>query len=89
MPGGRALLDGNRDNLNADSVVLTAGAVVGITGDYDNNGQVEQSDLDLVLLNWGNSSAVSAQAAVPEPSTLVLALLTCCGLALSIRKRRR
>jgi hypothetical protein len=34
----------------------------GITGDYNNNGQVEQGDLDLVLLNWG-------QANVPEEWT--------------------
>ena len=108
--------------VNADSVVLTAGAVVGLAGDYNNSGQVEQADLDLVLLNWGapadpppagwindlptpesidqdeldgvllnwgNSSAASAQAAVPEPSTLALALLSLCGLAFSMRKRRR
>lgn len=27
----------------------------GIPGDYNNNGQVEQGDLDLVLLNWGQA----------------------------------
>jgi hypothetical protein len=26
---------------------------MGIPGDYNDNGQVEQGDLDLVLLNWG------------------------------------
>jgi hypothetical protein len=31
------------------------------TGDYDGNGQVEQADLDLVLLNWGEDAA-----AVPD-----------------------
>jgi hypothetical protein len=29
------------------------GGMVGIDGDYNGNGQVEQGDLDLVLLNWG------------------------------------
>ena len=24
-----------------------------LLGDYSNNGQVEQADLDIVLLNWG------------------------------------
>lgn len=28
-------------------------AMMGIDGDYNNSGQVEQADLDLVLLNWG------------------------------------
>jgi hypothetical protein len=28
-------------------------AMMGLAGDYNNNGQVEQGDLDLVLLNWG------------------------------------
>jgi hypothetical protein len=30
----------------------------GIPGDYNGNGQVEQADLDLVLLNWGADGAV-------------------------------
>jgi hypothetical protein len=30
----------------------------GITGDYNGNGQVEQADLDLVLLNWGADGTV-------------------------------
>jgi hypothetical protein len=28
-----------------------------LTGDYNGNGRVEQADLDLVLLNWGQSTA--------------------------------
>ncbi len=31
-------------------------AVVGITGDYDDSGQVEQGDLDIVLQNWGTGT---------------------------------
>jgi hypothetical protein len=27
-----------------------------VPGDYNNSGQVEQADLDLVLLNWGNAA---------------------------------
>ena len=34
-------------------VAPIAGGVVGEPGDYDNDGFVGQSDLDLVLLNWG------------------------------------
>lgn len=29
-----------------------------LTGDYNNNGLVEQEDLDLVLANWGNNAAL-------------------------------
>ncbi len=37
-------------------VVLTGNAVGGgIVGDYDNGGQVEQTDLDFVLSNWGDT----------------------------------
>ena len=35
---------------NVTSLALTAQAA---SGDYNDNGQVEQADLDLVLLNWG------------------------------------
>ena len=28
-----------------------------LRGDYNNNGQVEQGDLDLVLLNWGRDAS--------------------------------
>ena len=34
----------------------TVGGVDPINGDYDNDGFVGQSDLDLVLLNWGDTS---------------------------------
>jgi hypothetical protein len=30
---------------------------VGLAGDYNGNGLVEQADLDLVLLNWGQAAA--------------------------------
>jgi hypothetical protein len=39
-----------------DNVRIFAGEIMppeGIPGDYNNNGTVEQADLDLVLLNWG------------------------------------
>ncbi len=35
------------------STVLTP---IGITGDYDTSGQVEQGDLDIVLQNWGTGT---------------------------------
>ncbi|MEM7577835.1 MAG: PEP-CTERM sorting domain-containing protein [Planctomycetota bacterium] len=40
------------DNLTLESVV----ASVGIIGDYDDSGQVEQGDLNLVLNNWGGAA---------------------------------
>ncbi len=36
--------------------VAAAVAISGLPGDYNNNGQVEQGDLDLVLQNWGLDS---------------------------------
>lgn len=39
---------------NLTSVVLSV--VEGLVGDYDGNGLVSQSDLDLVLLNWGDAT---------------------------------
>lgn len=39
---------------NSDTdLVLTFQSAAGIDGDYDDGGLVEQTDLDLVLLNWG------------------------------------
>ncbi len=43
------------DNLRV-GVVLDPG---GITGDFNASGQVEQGDLDLVLQNWGDDTAVN------------------------------
>jgi hypothetical protein len=34
----------------------------GIPGDYNGNGQVEQADLDLVLLNWGADGTIPPDA---------------------------
>ena len=41
----------------ADSSFLYT--LAGILGDYNNSGQVEQGDLDLVLQNWGDDTAVT------------------------------
>ena len=42
----------------ADMAGFVAGPLVppagGLNGDYDDSGEVDQADLDLVLLNWGN-----------------------------------
>jgi hypothetical protein len=42
---------------NPTSVVLSVLDVLALLGDYNGNGQVEQGDLDLVLLNWGAGAA--------------------------------
>jgi hypothetical protein len=41
---------------NATGSVNLSPPPAGIDGDYNNNGTVEQADLDLVLLNWGNAA---------------------------------
>ena len=38
-------------------LVATANFGPSLAGDYNDNGQVEQSDLDLVLLNWGEDAS--------------------------------
>lgn len=41
-----------------------------LAGDYNDNGQVEQADLDLVLLNWGDSfDALPAEWVNQRPQT--------------------
>jgi hypothetical protein len=85
-----------------------------LVGDYNNNGTVEQGDLDLVLLNWGNPATpapdgwisslpagtidqaeldgvllhwgnsagqVGRAGAVPEPATILTALVAALGMA--------
>lgn len=69
LPGGTYLLDPNllsggvgTDARDRDMVLLDLTFVTGtlrvqtmqfLTGDYNGNGAVEQADLDLVLLHWG------------------------------------
>ena len=49
---------------NVDLAILTATDPV-IEGDYDGNGFVSQSDLDVVLLNWGSSNFPGDENAIP------------------------
>ncbi len=42
-----------------DAVELDIPSLGGITGDFNASGQVEQGDLDLVLQNWGDDTAVT------------------------------
>jgi len=48
------LLETIIDGISPVSAILQLG---GVTGDYDNSGQTEQGDLDLVLLHWGDDVA--------------------------------
>ena len=87
-----------------------------LAGDYNGNGQVEQGDLDLVLLNWGSDTVpaewtnepptgavdqeeldavllnwgsgapLGAASGVPEPGSLVLALLVTGATAVVLPK---
>ncbi len=43
---------GNRTN----AIVRVAVAAAALAGDYNNSGQVEQGDLDIVLQNWGTAT---------------------------------
>jgi hypothetical protein len=50
--GLESTAEGAFDNVFLKLIDLVPGGG-GIPGDYNNNGFVEQADLDLVLLNWG------------------------------------
>ena len=50
------------DNISLDLIDLAAT----LEGDYDENGQVSQGDLDQVLLNWGGTTFPGNEAALPE-----------------------
>ena len=54
-------------------------------GDFDKDGHIQFSDFLIQSQNFGQSSTVAA-APVPEPSTVVLALLGVVGL---LTRRRR
>ena len=58
LPGLGAGLDW-AINYNPTSVVLEIVNAVLIAGDFNGSGQVEQGDLDLVLQNWGDDTAVT------------------------------
>ena len=56
-------------------------------GDFNNDHVVDGTDLNIVLSNYGHTASVTA--AVPEPSTLLLAAAGLVGLlAYAWRKRR-
>jgi hypothetical protein len=55
-----ALADGRSWFLDYPNDSVRIRVVEAVSGEYNGNGRVEQTDLDLVLLNWG-------QAAAPPP----------------------
>ena len=65
-----------------------------IISDLTNNGFVDFEDLTVLLADWtGPGPAASPESAlgdaVPEPSSLLLALLATIGLSFYRRRRRR
>jgi formylglycine-generating enzyme len=66
----------------------TLGSTTNLTADGNNNGVVDAGDYDVWKANFGNHSGAgaSANAAVPEPSTLVLLIVAAAGWCL--RRRR-
>ena len=58
-------------------------------GDFNYDGAVNGADLNIVLSDYNQTLSVQAGAAVPEPSTLVLAAAGLAGLlAYAWRKRK-
>ena len=54
-------------------------------GDFDSDGQVTLSDFGVLKANFGQTGA----AAVPEPSSVLLAAIGICGLGIARAARRR
>ncbi|MEM1446820.1 MAG: PEP-CTERM sorting domain-containing protein [Planctomycetota bacterium] len=64
-PGGGGLFD------NILLELIDAVVIDGVVGDYDNSGLVEQSDLNLVLTNWGTDRTFSDPGGTEFGSLLV------------------
>ena len=81
-------------DINDLTIVLTNFSHTGMswsTGDFNGDGTVDINDLTVVLTNFGNiaGSSVGWMAAVPEPSTILLAVAGLAGLlACAWRKRK-
>jgi hypothetical protein len=82
--------NGTVEQADLDLVLLNWGTS-GVPGGWTNDlpdGNIDQAELDGVLLNWGNMAALGSDASVPEPSTLLLAMLLGTAGVLAARRRR-
>ena len=88
---GDANSDGSVNGTDLNTVLSNYGMTSGATwamGDFNGDGTVNGTDLNIVLSNYGSSFA-GVTAAVPEPSTLLLAATGLLGLlAYAWRKNR-
>ncbi len=85
---GDANLDGVVNGADLGAVLANFGSTSGTwyMGDFNYDGSVNGADLGVVLANF--SQHISATAAVPEPSSLLLAAAGLVGLlALALKKR--
>jgi len=73
---GDANADGTVDGTDLNTVLSNYNQTTGMnwwTGDFNQDGSVDGTDLNYVLSNY-NQHATPVAAAVPEPSTIVLAV---------------
>ncbi len=80
--------DGDDDRDGADFLTWQRNFGTGTSqteGDAENDGDVDRFDLDVWESQYGSPPPLSTATAVPEPSTMVLALSA--GLALVARRR--
>jgi hypothetical protein len=75
-------LDGAVDIFDINSVSSNWGTA-GPQGDANGDGIVNIFDINLISSNWGATGGGSGQAAVPEPSALLLASTTLLGFILA------
>lgn len=90
---GDANFDGKVDINDLTIVLSNYGKTVGASwtnGDFNGDGRVDINDLTIVLANYGRTAGASiAVAAVPEPSTVLLAAFAVVGLLACVTRKRR
>jgi hypothetical protein len=87
---GDANLDGTVDGTDLNTVLSSYNQTDAnwLVGDFNGDGTVDGADLNAVLSSYNQSGGTSAGAAVPEPSTLLLAAVGLSGLLAYARRKR-
>jgi fibronectin-binding autotransporter adhesin len=86
---GDSNLDGSVDGTDLNTVLSNYNATGAnwLQGDFNYDGTVDGTDLNTVLSNY--NQVVSAAAAVPEPTSLLLVTAGCLGLAAYAWRKRK
>ena len=80
--------DGVVDIFDINLVSANWGTPGGPTGDANGDGNVDIFDINLISANWTPAPAPGGAAAVPEPSSVILATLGLLGFLCAAGARR-